>query len=100
MPRGSKKCVVTFRDRFGVDHAVVVNAESLYEAAVLALRQFRRDDWSRQDTLEVGSLRIEVWEQPTLYRVEVAKLEAWLKRSGGSPREVVLRDKLIALTHS
>src|SRR5262244_3731648 len=100
MPRGPKKCVVTFRDRSGVDHAVIVNAESLFEAAVVALQQFRQDDWSRQDTLEVGSLRIEVWEQPTLYRIEVAKLEAWLKRSGGSPREVVLRDKLIALSRS
>jgi hypothetical protein len=89
-----KKCVVTFRDVEGVDHAVVLNAESLYEAAAAALRQFRRADWSRQSAVELGTLRIEVWEQPTLYRVEVAKLEAWLRRSGGSPREVLLRNKL------
>jgi len=94
MPPRARKCIVTFRDRFGVDHAVAVNAESLYEAAAVALRQFRRDDWSREGALELGSLRIEVWDQPTLYRVEVSKLEAWLQRAGGSPREVVLRNKI------
>jgi len=100
MPYRPKKCIVTFRDAEGVDHAAVVTAESLYEAAVVALRQFRRADWSREDSLDLGSLRIEVWEQPTIYRVEVAKLEAWLKRSGGSPREVVLRTKLLELTRA
>jgi hypothetical protein len=93
MPK-ARKCVVTFRDAEGTDHAVVLNAESLYEAATVALRQFRRDDWSREAAFDLGTLRIEVWEQPTLYRIEVAKLEAWLRRSGGSPREVVLRNKL------
>ena len=93
MPK-ARKCVATFRDTEGIDHAVVINAESLYEAAVVALRQFRRADWSRESALDLGTLRIEVWEQPTLYRIEVAKLEAWLRRSGGSPREVLLRNKL------
>ena len=100
MPYRPKKCIVTFRDSEGVDHAVSLTAESLYEAAVVALRQFRRADWSREDALDLGSLRIEVWEQPTLYRVEVSKLEAWLKRQGGSPREVVLRDKLRELARA
>ena len=93
MPR-SHKCVVTFRDSEGVDHAVVVQAESLYEAATLGLRQFRRADWSREEALDLGTIRVEVWEQPMVYRIEVAKLEAWIKRSGGSPRDVLLRDKL------
>src|SRR5262249_55923215 len=97
MPQRPKKCVVTFRDYEGVDHAAVVTADSLYEAAVVALRQFRRADWSRDGALDLGSLRIEVWEPPTLYRIEVAKLEAWLKRPGGSPREVSLRSKLLEL---
>jgi hypothetical protein len=99
MPK-ARKCVVTFRDGEGVDHAVVLTAESLYEAATVALRQFRRADWSREAALDLGTLRIEVWEQPTLYRVDVAKLEAWLRRSGGSPREVVLRDKLKELARA
>lgn len=100
MPSRPKKCIVTFRDGEGVDHAAVITAESLYEAAVVALRQFRRADWSRESALDLGSLRIEVWEQPTLYRVEIAKLEAWLKRDGGSPREVVLRGKLKELARA
>ena len=99
MPR-ARKCVVTFRDPEGVDHAVVLNAESIYEAAAVALRQFRRADWSREAALDLGTLRIEVWDQPTLYRLEVGKLEAWLRRSGGSPREVFLRNKLNELIRS
>jgi hypothetical protein len=100
MPHRPKKCIVTFRDAEGVDHAAIVTAESLYEAAIVALRQFRRADWSREDAFDLGALRIEVWDQPTLYRVEVAKLKAWLKRSGGSPREVVLRTRLNELANT
>jgi hypothetical protein len=41
----------------------------------------------------VGELGVEVCEPPS-YNVKVAELEAWLKRSGGAPRDVMMRQKV------
>ena len=70
-----------------------VAAESLYEAAALGLRQFRRNDWSREASFETGLLKVEVCES-SFYGILVADLEAWLKKSGGSPREMTMRNNI------
>ena len=88
-----RQCVVSFRDRDGVEHVAEVRAESLFEAAALALKQFRRAEWSREASLETGTLRVEVCES-TFYNVKVAELEAWLKRTGGAPRDVSIRQRI------
>jgi len=85
-----RKCLVSFRDGEGVEHVAEVTAESLYEASALALQQFRRTEWSREASLDTGSLRVEVCES-TFYNVKVVELEAWLKRTGGAPRDVAAR---------
>lgn len=84
---------MSFRDREGVEHVAEVAAESLYEAGALALQQFRRADWSREASLDVGTLRVEVCES-TFYNVKVAELEAWLKRTGGAPTDVAMRQRV------
>ena len=89
-----RECVIKFRDGEGVEHSVEVAASSLYEAAALALNKFRRCDWSREVSFEAGTLCVELWEKPTIHRVSIAELENWLKRTGGKPREVALREKL------
>ena len=85
-----RQCLVSFRDREGVEHVAEVTAESLYEAGAIALQQFRRADWSREASLDAGTLRVEVCES-TFYNVKVAELEAWLKRTGGAPHDVSMR---------
>ena len=89
----ARKCIVSFRDTEGVEHIAEVTAESLYEAGALALQQFRRADWSREASLDAGTLRVEVCES-TFYNVKVAELETWLKRTGGAPREIVARQRI------
>jgi hypothetical protein len=89
----SRRCLVSFRDEEGVEHVAEVMAASLYEAGAVALQQFRRGDWSREASLDTGTLRVEVCES-TFYNVRVAELEDWLKRSGGKPSEVALRQKV------
>lgn len=84
---------MSFRDEEGVEHVAEVLAASLYEAGAVALQQFRRGDWSREASLDTGTLRVEVCES-TFYNVRVAELEDWLKRSGGKPSEVALRQKV------
>jgi len=84
---------VSFRDEEGVEHVAEILAASLYEAGAVALQQFRRGDWSREASLDTGTLRVEVCES-TFYNVRVAELEDWLKRTGGKPSEVALRPKV------
>ncbi len=88
-----RTCLVTFRDTHGVEHIAEVTAESLFEAGALALQQFRRADWSREASLDAATLRVEVCES-TFYHLKVAELEAWLKRTGGSPRDVTIRQRV------
>jgi hypothetical protein len=90
---GSKKCLVSFRDTSGVEHVAEVVAESVYEASALALKQFRRSDWSQEASFETGMLRVEVCES-SLYNLLVSDLEAWLKKPGGSPREMTMRSNI------
>ena len=84
---------MSFRDEEGVEHVAEIVAASLYEAGAVALQQFRRSDWSREASLDTGTLRVEVCES-TFYNVKVAELEDWLKRTGGKPSEVALRHKV------
>jgi len=94
----TRKCQVTFRDKSGVEHIIEIpEAESLYEAAILALHRFREADWSREASLDVGKLRVEVWNWPTIYNVEVSEVEAWFRRPGGTPHDVALRGRLRAM---
>jgi hypothetical protein len=88
-----KACLVSFRDRHGVEHVAHVSAESLYEAGAVALDQFRRADWSREESLDSATLRVEVCES-VFYNVKVGELETWLKRTGGAPRDVIRRQKI------
>jgi hypothetical protein len=89
----SKKCRVSFRDMSGVEHVAEVVAESVFEAAALSLKQFRRSDWSRDASFETGTLSVEVFES-SLFSILIVDLEAWLKKSGGSPREMTMRNNI------
>jgi hypothetical protein len=73
-----KPCVVSFVDSEGLRHSVEVQAESLYEAAALALKVFCSHD------CEPGAgskLDVEVRSSVT-YSVPMKKLMDWLGRRG------------------
>jgi hypothetical protein len=53
-PVNARTCVVSFVDSGGIRHSVEVAAESLYEAAALAVREFRRHPWT--DGMEPGAV--------------------------------------------
>jgi len=53
----------------------------------------RRNFEGREPSLDAGTLRVEVRES-TFYNVKVAELEACIKRTGGAPRDVALRQRV------
>src|SRR5437899_12634346 len=81
-----RECVVKLLDGHGVEHSVKVRAESVYEAALLGLKRLECVGWE-SDGSTIGSVIVEVWEEPTRHLVQVKKLLSWLKAPGKFPPE-------------
>lgn len=89
-------CIVSFLDLDGVRHSVEVQADGLYEAAVLGLCAFRKHD------LEPGGLAqldVEVRSSIT-HSLTVKKVRDWLQRGVRTPKEAVLKERLRTLLSS
>ena len=86
-------CVVSFTDLEGLGHSVEVDAESLYEAAVLAIRTFR------QHGCEPGLVtRLDVQVRTAVtHTVTLQKIEAWLSAGSRTPKEAVTKQRLRSL---
>ena len=95
-PRGAvplRTCTVTFTNTRGIRHSADVQAESLFEAAVLAILILRRDGWSEQ----IGPatrLDVEVPEPVTRHTVTLLQVERWLNGATTSPNQKVRRERL------
>ena len=93
-----KSCKVAFTDGAGVTHSVSVVASSLYEAAVLALAEFKRCGFAMAMTGPATRLTVTVEAPSSAHELSVARVQAWLDASGKTPREqaskVTLRQML------
>src|SRR5713101_8253852 len=96
--RDERVCVVRLTDEHGVEHRVKVRAESVYEAALLGLKRLERVGWESNGST-IGSVIVEVWEEPTRHLVHVRRLLSWLKASGKFPRDEQRKAKLRALAN-
>ena len=85
-------CVVSFTGASGIRHSVDVTAETLYEAAVVAITRFRRDIWG--EVIAAGTrLEIEVREVSTKHSLTLQQVERWLA-SPGTPYDASRKAKL------
>ena len=87
-------CVVSFVNLDGLRHSVELEADSLYEAAVLAIRTFKRHNCEPAPT---SNLEIEVRTSVT-HTIPTKNVHAWLNRRATSPREAVMKERLRGLT--
>jgi hypothetical protein len=86
-------CTVSYVGLSGIRHCVDVEAESLYEAAVLALRRFREDIWG--EAIGTGlALDVEVKAPGNKYSVTVQQVERWLAAPSQSPYETSKKARL------
>jgi hypothetical protein len=86
-------CIVSYLDSEGMRHAVEVEAESLYEAAVLAVRTFK------QHQCEPGpasKLEVEIRSSVT-HTVTMRKIHDWLRGGAKTPKEALIKERLRAL---
>ena len=89
-----KYCRVSFRDAAGVEHAVELEARSLYEAVGLAIDRFRRCEHVEYDPKGLHEFVIEPREPGTEHRLTGQTFDAWLRRPGRSPADVALKTRL------
>jgi hypothetical protein len=86
-------CLVSYKDHRGIIHTAQVEAESLYEAAVLAVTRFNKDPWLEK----VGPatvLEIEVREPSMKHSITLHQVERWLAGATTNPTESVKKSKL------
>jgi hypothetical protein len=86
---GMASCIVSYLDTEGLRHTVEVDAESLYEAAVLAMRTFKH---SCEPGL-ISKLEVEI-RSSVVHTVTPKKVREWLNGGARSPRDAVLKERL------
>jgi hypothetical protein len=88
-----RTCAVSFLDQRGIRHSVDVQAESLFEAAVLAIQTFRQDPWLER----IGPatvLDVDVRQPATRHAVTLQQVERWLGGATPNPIEASKKAKL------
>jgi len=94
-----KTCRVSFKDLEGVRHSVDVTADSVYEAAALALSSLSKATWV--DNVGPGTkLDVQIVEPGVTHMLLVAQLRQWLDGPARSPAEVLQKQKLKGLLAS
>ena len=89
------RCRVSYLDSRNVEHAVDITADSLFEAAAVAVRAFR--EGALMDDLPVAGteLRIAVFPLPVEHRVRLQRVEQWAQTGTvKSPVEMLRRDRV------
>ncbi|HEY6121673.1 MAG TPA: hypothetical protein VIV66_17080 [Pyrinomonadaceae bacterium] len=86
-------CSVSYLDTVGIRHTVEVEAQSLYEAAVLALRTFKDHNC---EPGEASFLDVEVRSSVT-HRLTIRKVHDWINGGAKTPKEAVMKERLRAL---
>lgn len=73
-----KTCAVAFKDLEGITHSVEVEADSLYEAAVLAIRAYRKASMGTAPGLPTR-FSIRVTEPQVAHEVQMHQVQRWLE---------------------
>jgi len=92
-----RACKVSIRDVRDVEHTVDVTAETLYEAVASALAAFERDNWVGEITQSLNTVSVLVQQPPVRHEIKMQHFLSWLGRKGGSPAEMMLREKVAKL---
>ncbi len=83
-------CVVSYLDTEGLRHSVEVQADSLYEAAVLAMRTFKAHDC---EPGLISKLEVEI-RSSIVHTITPKKVRQWLNGGAKTPKEAVMKERL------
>jgi hypothetical protein len=77
-----------------VEHSIEVTAETLYEAIATAVAALQEDNWAGEISQGLTTVSVLVQQPPVKHEVRMKDFLAWLGRQGGSPAEVMLKQRL------
>ena len=86
-------CTVSYVDTEGIKHSVEIEADTLYEAAVLAVKTFKQHHC---EPGEISKLDVEIRSSVT-HTVTLKKVRQWLNGGAKTPKEAVMKERLRAL---
>ena len=89
----ARTCLVSFTDSEGIRHSVEVTAGTLYEAAVLAIAQFRNCGFTANAPGPATRLTVAIKQPGTIHDVQWGKVETWIQ-SAGKPNEQAMKSRL------
>jgi hypothetical protein len=89
-----RTCRVFCCDLRGVEHAIEVTADSLYEAVAQGLRAFRENDWVDDIGGGLTTITVVVSQPGVEHKVRVRDFEQWLESQGRTPAEMSLKSRL------
>ncbi len=89
-----RTCRVSFQDLDGIAHSVEVTAQSLFEAAVLAIKAFRAAEWIESGPGSGTVLEISVLQPVARHRIPLRRITAWLEANGRTPKEQANKQRL------
>jgi hypothetical protein len=89
-----RACTVSYCDLKGVEHAIEVTADSLYEAVAQGLRVFRENDWIDEVGHGQTTISVVVRQPKVQHKVRVQDFERWLESQGRTPAEMSLKARL------
>ena len=88
------------RDLKGIEHAIEVTADSLYEAVAQGLRAFRENEWVDEIGGGLMTIVVVVRQPGVEHKVRVREFEQWLESQGRTPAEMSLKHRLQELLRS
>ncbi len=92
---GLSRCRVSFQNLDGIEHAVEVEAESLYEAVALAVAEFRDSELDDLKPNFMSEFLVTVYRKPTEHRLRLRDVENWAQPSVlGGPAGITRREKI------
>jgi hypothetical protein len=89
-----RACTVSCCDLKGVEHAIEVTSDSLYEAVAQGLRAFRENDWVEDIGRGQTTITVVVRQPAVEHKVRVRDFEEWLESQGRTPAEMSLKSRL------
>lgn len=92
-----KPCSVSFTDLNGLRHTVDLEAESVYEAAVLALDALRKSSFVEVLPGSASKFQVSVRENVVTHEISLLKVQQWAGSSSSSPAETMRRRRLKAI---
>jgi hypothetical protein len=76
----AKSCRFAIVDSTGVEHALTVSADSLYEAVARGITAIRYREWVGDLPLDSGTVRVTVLSETRVdHKVNLADFQRWLK---------------------